>query len=239
MAEKEVTKDAHGSNGKRPKRWAMVIDLHKCVGCHTCAVACKSENNVPLGFWRAWVKGIQKGTFPNVKNHYLPRLCNNCDKPPCVAVCPVSATVKRPDGIVTIYYGKCIGCGLCISACPYDARFINPIRHTADKCTFCQQRVDKGLLPACVTSCIGRARTFGDLNDPRSVVSKIVAKHSVQVLKKGLGTRPMAFYIGADRDIQGRIKISEKYPEAIEEYPHTIPSKHLRYWEDSRIEGEG
>ena len=217
----------------------MVIDLQKCVGCHTCAVACKSENNVPLGFWRAWVKGIQKGAYPSVKNHYLPRLCNNCDKAPCVKVCPVSATKRRPDGIVTIYYGKCIGCGLCIAACPYDARFINPIRHTADKCTFCQQRVDKGLLPACVTSCIGRARTYGDLNDPQSVVSKIVARHSVQVLKQELGTRPMVFYVGADREIQGRIKISDKYPEAIEEYHHTIPSKNADYWKHGRTEGEG
>jgi tetrathionate reductase subunit B len=239
MEDKNNGAAAKGSNVNRPKRWAMVIDLHKCVGCHTCAVACKSENNVPLGFWRSWVKGIQKGAYPDVKDHYLPRLCNNCDIAPCVKVCPVRATVRRPDGIVTIYFGKCIGCGLCIAACPYDARFINPIRHTADKCTFCQQRVDKGLLPACVTSCIGRARTFGDLNDPHSVVSRIVAKHSVQVLKKELGTRPMVYYIGADRDIQGRIKISDKYPEAIEEYPGTIPSRHGSYWKNGRKKGEG
>lgn len=238
MGENRNNSGAHEQNGKRPRRWAMVIDLQKCVGCHTCAVACKSENNVPLGYWRSWVKGIQKGSYPSVKNHYLPRLCNNCDNAPCAKICPVKATERRPDGIVTIYYGKCIGCGLCVASCPYDARFINPVRHTADKCTFCQQRVDKELFPACVTSCIGRARTFGDLNDPESVVSKIVAKHSVQVLKGELGTRPMVFYIGADRDIQGRIKISDKYPQAIEDYHSTIPSKHADYWKKGFKKGE-
>ncbi len=216
---------------KKVKKWGMVIDQRKCVGCHTCTVACKSENNVPLGYWRSWVKGIQKGKYPDVKNFFLRRLCNHCDTPPCVEVCPVEATVRRVDGVVTIYYGKCIGCGMCIAACPYDARFFNPVRHTADKCTFCTHRIDAGLLPACVTSCIGRAITFGDLNDPKSEVSRVIAANSTVVLKPALRTHPKVYYIAADRDIMGRIKISEKYPEAIEEYHDTIPSKLSDYWD--------
>jgi tetrathionate reductase subunit B len=215
---------------KKTKKWGMVIDQRKCVGCHTCTVACKSENNVPLGYWRSWVKGIQKGTYPDVKNFFLRRLCNHCDDPPCVDVCPVQATVKRDDGVVTVYYGKCIGCGMCIAACPYDARFFNPIRRTADKCNFCAQRIDADLLPACVTSCIGRAITFGDLNDRGSEVSKLIVANATVVIKPELGTLPKVFYIAPDKDIMGRIKISEDYPEAIEEYEKTIPSKLSDYW---------
>ncbi len=215
---------------KKVKKWGMVIDQRKCVGCHTCTVACKSENNVPLGYWRSWVKGIQKGKYPDVKNFYLRRLCNHCDTPPCVEVCPVEATVRRPDGVVTIYYGKCIGCGMCIAACPYDARFFNPVRHTADKCTFCTHRIDAGMLPACVTSCIGRAITFGDLNDPKSEVSRLIADNATTVLKPDLRTHPKVYYIAADKDIMGRIRISEEYPEAIEEYHQSVPSKLSDYW---------
>jgi len=216
--------------GKKIKKWGMVIDQRKCVGCHTCTVACKSENNVPLGYWRSWVKGIEKGRYPDVKNFFLRRLCNHCDNPPCVDVCPVQATLKRADGVVMMYYGKCIGCGKCIAACPYDARFFNPVRRTADKCSFCSHRIDANLLPACVTSCIGRAITFGDLNDPRSEVSKLIASNATVVIKPELGTLPKVFYIAADRDLMGRIRISEKYPEAIEEYQKTIPSKLSDYW---------
>lgn len=216
--------------GKKTKKWGMVIDQRKCVGCHTCTVACKSENNVPLGYWRSWMKGIQKGTYPNVKNFFLRRLCNHCDNPPCVDVCPVQATVKRADGLVTMYYGKCIGCGMCIAACPYDARFFNPVRRTADKCSFCAHRIDAGLLPACVTSCIGRAITFGDLNDRGSEVSKLIASNATVVIKPELGTLPKVFYIAPDRDLLGRIKLSESYPEAIEEYEKTITGKLSDYW---------
>jgi tetrathionate reductase subunit B len=197
--------------------WVMVIDLRKCVGCQSCTVACKSENNIPVGYYRTYVDVSQEGsTTPTllgetvtangnfeqlVKVLNVPKLCNHCDNPPCVTVCPVKATFKRQDGPVLVDPRLCIGCGTCVNACPYDARFINPISNTADKCTFCVERIDQGVLPACVTTCVGRARIFGDLNDPMSEVSQLVGKNQVQVRKPEMGTDPQVFYIGLDGTI--------------------------------------
>jgi tetrathionate reductase subunit B len=193
-------------------RYGMVIDTRKCAGCMSCTVACKSENNVPLGVFRAWVKQVQKGEYPNASRHNLPRLCNQCDNAPCVTVCPTKASHYRPDGIVAIDYEKCIGCKYCMQACPYNARFINPIRKTAEKCNYCEHRVDEGLKPACVTTCIGNARTFGDLDDPDSEISKLITKNAVRVLKPEMGTKPKTMYIGADDVVMGRLDIPiERY----------------------------
>ncbi len=205
--------------GKLAHHWAMVIDLRKCIGCQSCVVACKSENNVPVGVYRTWVQVIEVGQWdrdpegdgpvvleggtyePSVRRFSLPRLCNHCDDPPCVEVCPVKATFKRDDGLVLIDYPKCIGCGYCIQACPYDARFFNPIQQTADKCTFCVHLIDRGLLPACVTSCVARARVFGDLNDPDSEVATLLAAHATERLDISAGTHPQVFYINLDGDM--------------------------------------
>ncbi|KUO72405.1 MAG: 4Fe-4S ferredoxin [Desulfosporosinus sp. BRH_c37] len=180
------------------QRYAMVIDLRKCVGCHACSVACKSENNVPLGVFRARVEEMEYGRFPNVARHRLPRLCNHCENPTCVNVCPVKASYQLEDGTVLIDYDKCIGCKYCIAACPYDARFINEERHSADKCTYCHHRLEAGLQPACVNTCIGNARIFGDLNDPKSAVSRLMAEFPTTVIKPETNNRPHTYYIGAD-----------------------------------------
>jgi len=184
--------------GLKPN-YGMLIDLRKCTGCHACSVACKAEFDVPLGATRSWVEYVEKGDFPNVRRSFLPRLCNHCSKPQCVDVCPTGATWKRAeDGIVVVDPDICIGCKYCIQACPYDARFINPVTGSADKCDFCLHRVSKGLEPSCVNTCIGRARVFGDLNDPKSEISKAIAKNPVTVLRPEMGTEPNVFYIAAD-----------------------------------------
>ncbi len=180
-------------------RYGMLIDTRRCVGCHACSISCRSENEVPLGHHRSWVEYIEKGTFPNVSQNFLPRLCNQCSAPQCVSVCPTGATYKRPeDGIVVVDKDICIGCKYCLLACPYDARFLNPVTGTADKCDFCQHRLAQGLEPACVSTCFNRARIFGDLNDPGSEISRLIATNPVTVLRPEMGTKPNVFYIAAD-----------------------------------------
>ncbi len=191
------------------KRYAMVIDVRRCIGCMACQVACKAENDVPLGVFRTWVPYRVVGTYPTVKKQFLPRLCNHCDDPPCVRACPVGATFKVEDGgFVLQNYERCIGCKACMASCPYNARFMLPEHRTSssvtnvvDKCTFCYHRVAQGLVPACVQTCVGRARVFGDLNDPNSEVSQLVAKYPTQVLRPEEGTKPHVFYIGGDRSL--------------------------------------
>ncbi len=200
------TKVLASTSANKQKRYAMVIDLRKCIGCHACSVACKSENNVPLSVWRSWVKQVERGKFPNTQRHFLPRLCNHCEHPACVEACPTKSSYQRDDGIVLVHEERCIGCKLCMSACPYDARFSHPDKKIVNKCTFCEHRVDKGVVPSCVNTCQGKARIFGDLNDPASDVAKLVARESVQVLKPELGTEPRVFYIAADTGVAGRIR---------------------------------
>ncbi len=184
---------------ERKVQYGMLIDVRRCIGCQACSVACKAEFDVPLGATRSWVEYVEKGTYPNVSRSFLPRLCNHCTHPPCVPVCPTGATYKRKeDGIVVVDGGLCIGCKYCIQACPYDARFLNPVTGNADKCDFCLHRISQGIEPACVETCIGRARIFGDLNDPDSEIAKRIATNPVTVLRQGQGTEPNVYYIAAD-----------------------------------------
>lgn len=184
---------------QREVQYGMLIDTRRCTGCHACSVACKAEFDVPLGGTRSWVEYVEKGNYPNVRRSFLPRLCNQCRHPVCVDVCPTGATHKRKqDGIVVVDADICIGCKYCIQACPYDARFINPITGAADKCDFCLHRVSQGLVPACVETCVGQARIFGDLNDPKSEIMRLLSSNPVTVLRPGKGTEPNVYYIAAD-----------------------------------------
>ncbi|MDA3971261.1 MAG: 4Fe-4S dicluster domain-containing protein [Desulfobulbaceae bacterium] len=186
-------------------RWGMVVDLRLCIGCQACTVGCTLENQVPLGNFRTLVSSYEVSSGGAPRRATLPRLCNHCAKPACVTVCPTQATTKRPDGAVVVDSSICIGCGYCVQACPYDARFINEKTKTADKCTFCLHRLEAGLLPACVETCVTGARVFGDLHDPQSAVSKLLQRYPVQVLKKEMGTEPRVFYIGLDESLSDRV----------------------------------
>lgn len=180
-------------------QYGMLIDLRRCIGCQACTVACKAEADVPLGVSRSWVEYAEKGLYPNVGRSFLPRLCNQCSEPHCVRVCPTGATYKRPqDGIVVVDQGVCIGCLYCAQACPYDMRFLNPVTRFADKCDLCIHRVAKGLVPSCVNTCQGRARIFGDVNDPASEINKLIATNPVSVIRETYGTQPNVYYIGLD-----------------------------------------
>ncbi|MFN4070205.1 MAG: 4Fe-4S dicluster domain-containing protein [Thermus caldifontis] len=212
------------------RRWGMVIDLRKCVGCHACTVSCMAENRLPPGVVYRPVSEEEVGTFPHVTYRFVPRPCMQCDDPPCVPACPYDATWKRKDGIVEIDYELCVGCEKCIPPCPYDSRHKDdgyfwtentpgqgqmpyeelPVYEWGKKvnrddeagpmdkvrkCHFCLHRIERGLLPQCVVTCIGRATYFGDLEDPSSLVSELIRKPNVMRLKEEAGTKPRVYYL--------------------------------------------
>lgn len=216
---------ANVSAPKGKHQWAMVIDQSKCTGCGYCTLACRAHNDVP-----PTISWNEVSVVGEIKGHliYLPRPCMHCEKAPCVEVCPVGASYYRPDGIVMMDYERCIGCRYCMIACPYGARAFNwetfrgpnPAvpqwgqpevqrrpRGVVEKCTFCYQRIDRGLAlgltpgvdadatPACVVACPTGARLFGDLNDPESPVSKALREHVTYRLREDLGTSPRVYYI--------------------------------------------
>ena len=155
--------------------YGFVIDNNKCIGCHACTVACKAEHNVPVGVFRTWVKYVETGSYPDTRRLFSVMRCNHCKNAPCVNICPVTALFKRDDGIVDFNKNRCIGCKSCMQACPYDALYIDPETHTSAKCNFCANRVDQGLQPACVVVCPEQAIIAGDISNPNSVISQIMA----------------------------------------------------------------
>lgn len=210
------------------RSWVMVIDLRKCTGCQACNVSCIAENQLPPGVIYRPVIDEEIGTYPNVTIRSTPRPCMQCENPPCVPVCPVTATWQRPDGIVDIDYEQCIGCRYCMTACPYHARVfdfgykytedtpaVQPYEQQANfeyggrwerdgrnspvgnvrKCHFCRHKLEAGMLPSCVTTCIGHATYFGDANDPESLVSELIARPNVMRLKEEAGTKPRVYYL--------------------------------------------
>lgn len=211
--------------------WGFVVDTRKCIGCGRCVLACKLENDVPLDpkCNRTWVEryviseegevfvdspdgGINgfeaeryNARYEGLairKSFFVPKLCNQCENPPCVQVCPVGATYITQDGVVLVDRERCIGCRYCIQACPYGARFLDPRIRVADKCTWCYHRITRGLRPACVQACPVGARIFGDLDDPESSVRKVLAEERCSVLKPSLGTRPRVCYVGLEQGVR-------------------------------------
>jgi Fe-S-cluster-containing dehydrogenase component len=174
-------------------RYAMAVDTRRCVGCNACVIACKQENALPPGAFRDWIATETKGVFPHLKQEIRSERCNHCAKPPCVRVCPTGASHVNTGGTVLVSPKKCTGCSACITACPYDARYLNP-KGYADKCTLCLHRLKKGLEPACVASCPTRALTFGDLADPESPVARALRERPHKVSKPETGTEPHVFF---------------------------------------------
>jgi len=181
----------------RAVKWAKVIDQTRCIGCHACTTACKSENLVPLSVTRTYVKHVDVGIFPQARRAHQVTRCNQCAHAPCVTACPTTAMFKRLDGIVDFDKSICIGCKACMAACPYDAIFINPEDHSAEKCNFCAHRIDVGLEPACVVVCPTQSILIGDLNDTESYVSQIVNREAVAIRRPEKETLPKLFYKGA------------------------------------------
>jgi Fe-S-cluster-containing dehydrogenase component/formate-dependent nitrite reductase membrane component NrfD len=181
----------------RVPQWAKVIDQTRCIGCHACTTACKSENEVPVGVTRTYVKHVDVGEWPQARRAHQVTRCNQCAHAPCVQACPTAAMFKRPDGIVDFDKSICIGCKACMAACPYDAIFINPEDHSAEKCNFCAHRIDVGLEPACVVVCPVEAILVGDLHDTDSRVAELINRTPVNVRRPEKETRPKLFYRGA------------------------------------------
>ncbi|MGD8553906.1 MAG: 4Fe-4S dicluster domain-containing protein [Anaerolineales bacterium] len=218
---------ASGARGDSPHQWAMAIDQSKCTGCGYCTLACRAHNDVPPQI--SWNRVFQVGNTPD-NPVFLARPCMHCEHAPCVEVCMVRATTYRADGLVMMDYDRCIGCRYCEVACPYGARAFNwesftgenpavpewgwpeverRARGVVEKCSFCVQRIDRGLefgltpgvddaaTPACVVACPVGARVFGDLNNPDSPVSKVLSENPSYRLREDLGTGPRVYYIPA------------------------------------------
>jgi Fe-S-cluster-containing dehydrogenase component len=212
-------------------RWGMVIDLHRCIGCYSCVIACREEHFVPRAIYFNRVLVSENGAYPTVKKIILPVLCNHCQDPACVKACPTGATTQRADGLVLVDQDKCVGCHYCIVACPYQMRtaYDDPKSEyfpgqgltpyellgkqlfpyqagTPLKCTFCVERLDEGIkkglqpgidreaTPACVLTCPAKARTFGDLSDPASEISRLIFEKKAKPFHPEFGTEPSVYY---------------------------------------------
>jgi Fe-S-cluster-containing dehydrogenase component len=206
--------------------WGMGIDVNKCIGCGRCVEACKTENHVPRVpfFTRTWVEryripenapalidspdaGINSFKDEStgekiIRSFFVPKLCNQCKNPPCVQVCPVGATFKNADGVVLVDKEYCIGCRYCIQACPYGARYLDPVTRTAEKCTFCYHRLVRGLTPACVEACPTQARVFGELEKKASPLARFLRVNKIGVLKPFLNTEPKVVYANLDLEVK-------------------------------------
>ncbi len=179
-------------------KYGFIIDNRKCIGCHACTTACKSEHDIAVGVNRTYVKQVEKGEFPNTRRIFSVMRCNHCTDAPCVNICPVEALYTRDDGIVDFDNNRCIGCKSCMQACPYDALYIDPDNKTAAKCNYCAHRVEVGRAPACVEVCPEHAIIAGDMDNPNTEISFLLSREQVTVRKPEKGTNPNLFYINGD-----------------------------------------
>ena len=181
--------------------YGFVIDNRKCIGCHACTVACKSEHDVPIGVNRTHVKYIEKGEYPDVTREFSVHRCNHCEDSPCTTICPTTALFTREDGIVDFDDERCIGCKSCMQACPYDALYIDPNKGTAAKCNYCAHRIEHSYEPSCVIVCPTEAIISGDLDDPNSSISGYIRDHETTVRKPESGAKPNVFYVETSEEM--------------------------------------
>ena len=176
-------------------RYVLAIDASKCLNCKACLIACQQRNAVPYGLSRNWVRETPDTASPSGWR-YQPGACMHCDEPSCVDACPTHATYKAEDGVVMVDETRCIACGSCMRACPYQARHIDPARRVVDKCDYCAPSRAEGMEPACVSVCTTRARVFGDVDDPQSPVSKVLGSHKVTFVEaEDAPTKPTLAYL--------------------------------------------
>jgi len=186
-----------------PKQYRLIYDENLCIGCQACSVACRVENNVPDNFFRLQVHVETKGIFPNLGMQFARLSCVMCENPPCVKVCPTNASFQDKEGLVHINEKVCITCHYCILACPYHARFVNPVTNVVEKCTFCYEtRVSKELLPACVSICTTDALSFGDMKDVASPMHQQSLQNVLVFPKAHLGTKPKVAFIPSRKGIK-------------------------------------
>ena len=175
-------------------RYAMTVDVKRCVGCNACVLACKAENALPENGFRDWIATETEGEFPTLRQEIRSERCNHCDRPPCVGACPTGASHVNEGGTVLVTREKCTGCKACIAACPYDARYIHPSGY-ADKCTFCLHRVSQGRQPACVDICPTKALVFGDLTESQSEVRQLLRSRRCKTLQPEQGLSPNVYFL--------------------------------------------
>ncbi|MFO7766759.1 MAG: 4Fe-4S dicluster domain-containing protein [Pelovirga sp.] len=184
-------------NNRDTKKLAMVIDVRRCTGCLSCSVACAIENGTPKGMTRNQVRQFSTPQDDSFGTMAISTQCANCNEPTCIEPCPVAATAKNKNGVVYINQDTCIACQICVEHCPYGARAGDKnAQLPPEKCDFCIARSSHGLLPACVESCAGHARIFGDLNDPDSKIVATIKNNQVYTMLEAEGTKPQIYYIG-------------------------------------------
>jgi Fe-S-cluster-containing dehydrogenase component len=184
---------------QKQRRLGMLINLNRCIGCQACQMTCKAEYNIPFGTSRCRVETVLTGNYPHLNKIFIPRLCNHCDSAPCIEACEEAALLKNQEGIVLLNESKCTGCKLCYDRCPYNAIEIHPESGQIEKCDFCyNSRIIQNLLPVCVESCMGKAITFGDLNDKKSDISIAMLNQKLSVRYSEHPTNPSIFYIFKD-----------------------------------------
>ncbi|HBG19565.1 MAG TPA: hypothetical protein DDY32_09915 [Desulfobulbaceae bacterium] len=177
-------------------KWAMVIDVNRCTGCQACVIACKAQNKTATDQFNTRVLSVEDGNYPESRVVFTPVQCNHCEDPKCVPACPLEATYKLPNGIVVTDWEKCESLGACVQACPYGARFLDArYEDKVDKCDFCLNRLEQGLLPACVEACEANARLFGDMNAPEGEFAEYLKRRDLTVRKPELKIRTSLLYV--------------------------------------------